>query len=306
MALKPTVATDDAFQAAAKVPGCRYASDRSLLFQGDVREVLKNLSASGLQVDCIVTSPPYYGQRDYGIEGQLGHEAHPREFIETLRQVFDLCRPLLSDTGSLWVNLGDTYWSGKGAHKSHETKQSARRFGLRPQDLPGDGRWTRPKQQLLIPHRLAIALQDDGWLVRNDNVWIKPSPVPDQVRDRCSVSHEYVFHFVKSRWYYFDREVVGRPQSSGKVLPPLDTWSVRTAAGRGRHRASFSEELVRIPIMGTTPKNGVVLDPFNGSGTSTAFAAKNGFRSIGIDLSHEYTELAMARLAAAERSNPIV
>jgi hypothetical protein len=118
------------------------------------------------------------------------------------------------------VNIGDTFWSGKGAHKSSEKKQSARRFGLRPQDLPGDGRWARPKQLLLIPHRFAIAMQEAGWLVRNDNVSVKPNPIPDQVRDRCSASHEYVFHFTKSRWYYFNRTPVGRKTAGGGTLPP--------------------------------------------------------------------------------------
>ena len=194
---------------------------------GDVKQCLRHLIDLGVVVDCIVTSPPYYGQRDYDIDGQIGLEDHPSQFIDHLVEVFDLCRKVLRDTGSLWINIGDTYWSGKGAHKSGEVKQGARRFGLRPQDKPGDGKWTRPKQLLLIPHRLAIALQDDGWLVRNDVVWVKPYPVPDQVRDRCSISHEYVFHLTKSRWYYFDQQSVGRRLQSGRILPPLDTWVER-------------------------------------------------------------------------------
>jgi site-specific DNA-methyltransferase (adenine-specific) len=218
----------------------------------------------------------------------MGLEDHPEEFVNTLIEVFNLCGQLLHPTGSLWVNIGDTYWSGKGAHKSGESKQGARRFGIRPQDRPGDGTWSRPKQLLLIPHRLAIGMQDRGWLVRNDNVWVKPNPVPDQVRDRCSVSHEYVFHFTRSRWYYFDRMPVGRRSKSGSVLPPLDTWTVPPAAGNGRHRASFSTELIRIPILATTPPNGIVLDPFNGSGTTTAFAKSQGFRAIGIELNETY------------------
>ena len=202
-------------------------------------------------------------------------------------KVFELCWELLRDTGSLWVNLGDTYWSGKGAHRSAEAKQSARRFGVRPQDLPGDGSWARPKQLLLIPHRFAIGMQDSGWLVRNDNVWVT-NPVPDQVRDRCSISHEYVFHFTKSRWYYFNRIPVGRSARNGGVLPPLDTWVVPPARGNGSHKAQFSEELLRIPILATTPPEGIVLDPFNGSGTSTLYARKQGFRSIGIDIHEGY------------------
>lgn len=136
-----------------------YFSDNlSLVFNGDVTKMLQHLVNEGVKVDCIVTSPPFYGQRDYGVDGQIGLEETPQQFIDSLVEVFELCGQLLSETGSVWVNLGDTYWSGKGAHKSNEAKQSARRFGARPQDGPGDGQWARPKQLLLIPHRFAIAM----------------------------------------------------------------------------------------------------------------------------------------------------
>ena len=263
-----------------------------MLFHGEVRDVLRQLVDAGTQVDCIVTSPPFYGQRDYGVDGQIGLEPDPLAFLAALVETFGLCRTLLRGTGSLWVNLGDTYWSGKGAAKGKEAKQGARRFGARPQDYTGDKRWTRPKQLLLIPHRFSIAMQDAGWLVRNDNIWVKPNPIPDQVRDRCSVSHEHVFHFTKERWYYFDRMAVGRETPSGRVLPPLDTWAILPSKGNKVHRASFPEELVRLPILATTPTGGVVLDPFNGSGTSTFFARKCGFRGIGIDLNLEYCKYA--------------
>lgn len=290
-ALHPQVTPQSKFTDPQLSERSYYADDKAIVLREDVRGGLRRLIDAGIKVDCIVTSPPYYGQRDYGYDGQLGLEEHPQQFIDNLVEVFELCWQVLSDTGSLWINIGDTYWSGKGAHKSGEAKQGARRFGIRPQDRPGDGKWARPKQLLLIPHRLAIALQDTGWLARNDNVWVKQNPVPDQVRDRCSISHEYVFHFTKSRWYYFDRHPVGRKQEkTGRVLPPLDTWDARTAAGNGKHRAAFSQELVRIPVLSTTPENGIVLDPFNGSGTSMLFARKNGFRSIGIDLSEDYCE----------------
>ncbi|GAA1817379.1 DNA-methyltransferase [Nesterenkonia flava] len=306
-ALKPTpanralnpIATPQTFFTEGELPeAAHYADDRSMIFKGEVLSELQRLIDSGIQVDTIVTSPPYYGQRDYGESDQIGLEEHPRQFIDRLTEVFDLCRQVLKDTGSLWINIGDTYWSGKGAHKSAERKQGARRFGIRPQDRPGDGVWTRPKQLLLVPHRLAIALQDDGWLVRNDNVWVKPNPIPDQVRDRSSVSHEYVFHLTKNRWYYYDRHPVGRQMPSGSILPPLDTWTANPARGRSSHRAAFSEDLVRTPILATTPPGGVVLDPFNGSGTTMAFARRHGFRSIGIDISEEYCDYAADRLKA--------
>lgn len=296
-ALHPVILDQGVFADQNLARSAYYADDHSLILNDDVKSGLQRLIDAKVKVNCIVTSPPYYGQRDYGVDGQYGLETDPQSFIDRLGEVFEMCWEVLEDNGSLWINIGDTYWSGKGAHKSSETKQSARRFGRRPQDAPGDGVWTRPKQLLLIPHRLAIALQDQGWIVRNDNVWVKPNPVPDQVRDRCSISHEYVFHLTKSRWYYFNRHAVGRPQPSGSVLPPIDTWSIPTATRpKTNHRASFSEELVRIPILATTPTNGVVLDPFNGTGTTMAFARQNGFRSIGIDLKEDYCAHAADRL----------
>jgi site-specific DNA-methyltransferase (cytosine-N4-specific) len=279
-----------------------YADDHTLILEGDVAQSLRRIAEAKIQVDCIVTSPPFYGQRDYEHGDQLGLEDHPGEFIDSLVEVFRLCRPVLRDTGSLWVNLGDTYWSGKGQHRSREPKQGARRFGVRPQDKRGDGLWARPKQLLLVPHRFAIAMQDDGWIVRNDNVWVKPNPIPDQVRDRCSISHEYVFHFTMQRWYFFDRPQVARCMPNGKRLPPLDTWEVPPAKGNGIHRAAFSEDLIKIPILATTPAGGIVLDPFCGSGTSLSFARRHGFRSIGLDLKPEFCALSKSAVEMAARA----
>lgn len=274
-----------------------YCDDTTIILQKDVRDGLRLLADARVKVNCVVTSPPFYGQRDYEVERQIGLESHPSEFIQSLADVFDLAGTVLADNGSLWVNIGDTYWSGKGEHRSGESKQTARRFGIRPQDKKGDGKWCVPKQLLLIPHRFAIEMQDRGWLVRNDNVWVKPNPIPDQVRDRCSISHEYVFHLVKERWYYFDKNSVGRISDTGVILPPLDTWQLAPARRQvGRHKARFSEELVRIPILTTTPPRGVILDPFAGSGTSLVLARKHGFRAIGIDAKRDYCELMVEQL----------
>lgn len=290
-ALVPKLASPEAFGNAALRKVAYYADDNVLILNMDVREAMKHLAKAGVVVNCMVTSPPFYGQRDYGAEGQIGLEEHPKQFIESLVACFEAAKPVLAENGSLWVNLGDTYWSGKGEHRSGESKQSARRFGLRPQDKTGDGLLCKPKQLLLIPHRFAIAMQDAHWLVRNDNVWVKPNPIPDQVRDRCSMSHEYVFHMVKERWYYFNKDLVGRKSESGaSILPPADTWEIAPARNSHKHKARFSEELVRIPILSTTPPGGVVLDPFGGSGTSLVFARKHGFRAIGIDIKREFCE----------------
>lgn len=299
-AMHPHVMSEDVFSSQKLRKHAFYADDNAIVFNMEVNQALDLLAKHKILANCIVTSPPFYGQRDYEVDGQIGLEEHPSQFIEKLVEIFGRCSPVLAQNGSLWINIGDTYWSGKGEHKSGEAKQNARRFGIRPQDRKGDGKWCVPKQLLLIPHRLAIALQDTGWVVRNDNVWLKPNPIPDQVRDRCSISHEYIFHFVKERWYYFDKNVVGRPTESGSVLPPLDTWEVTPAYGlQNGHKARFSEELLRIPILSTTPARGVVLDPFAGSGTSLIFARKHGFRCIGIDIKKEFCELMKDRLLEA-------
>jgi site-specific DNA-methyltransferase (cytosine-N4-specific) len=299
-AMHPYVLSEEIFRSGSLREAAYYHDEAAIVLHMDVRDGLKLLASSGVQVNCIVTSPPFYGQRDYEVDRQIGLEPHPSEFIEALADVFDIARDVLADNGSLWVNIGDTYWSGKGEHRSGEAKQSARRFGIRPQDKKGDGEWCVPKQLLLIPHRFAIKMQERDWLVRNDNVWVKPNPIPDQVRDRCSMSHEYVFHFVKERWYYFDKNRVGRPTDTGTILPPLDTWEIAAVRGQAsRHKARFSEELVRIPILSTTPAWGVVLDPFAGSGTSLMLARRNGFRAIGIDANEDYCRLMVEQLRAA-------
>ncbi|MDX2106216.1 MAG: site-specific DNA-methyltransferase [Candidatus Melainabacteria bacterium] len=301
LAMTPVVVPRELFISRKIRKYAYYSDENSLVFNMDVNEALDILTKYDIKVNCIVTSPPFYGQRDYEVDGQIGLEEHPREFIEKLVEIFQHCGEILADNGSLWVNLGDTYWSGKGEHKSGEAKQSARRFGCRPQDKKGDGGLCKPKNLLLIPHRFAIAMQDLGWLVRNDNVWLKPNPIPDQVRDRCSISHEYVFHFVKERWYYFDRDAVGRRSSRGSILPPLDTWEVPAVKGQVNHKARFSEELVRVPIDATTPPGGVVLDPFAGSGTSLVYARKQGYRCIGIDIKPEFCDLMVDQLKALRR-----
>lgn len=279
----------------SQVQQASYYSDSStIVLMGDALEALGNLAAWGIKIDCIVTSPPFYGQRDYGVRGQIGLEDNPADYIIHLVKVFNACIPILKPTGSVWVNLGDTYWSGRGEHRSGEDKQTARRFGLRPQDKRRPGPWTRAKQLLLIPHRFAISMQEHNWIVRNDNVWVKPNPIPDQVRDRCSMSHEYVFHFVRNRFYYFIRENVGRQSRQQTILPPLDTWIVPPTRGGNGHKAAFSEELISIPLRATCPPNGVVLDPFVGSGTTLVLAKKLGMRGIGIDIKSDYCDLTVA------------
>jgi site-specific DNA-methyltransferase (adenine-specific) len=267
------------------VASCYFASPPVTLYSGDASAILATLPANS--VDCIVTSPPYYGQRDYGVAGQIGLEQHPQHYIDKLVNIFYHAKRALKPTGSLWVNIGDTYWSGKGRPKGDDLKQKHRRF-LRPQDAAGPRPLCTPKQLLLIPHRFAIAMQDDGWIVRNDNVWHKTNPTPDPVDDRSASAHEYVFHFVKNRRYYYNQEAVAVQSKGNKeTKAPPSVWTITSASTFKKHIAVFPEELVRIPIHATLPPDGVLLDPFCGSATTLIYALRHqlGAHLIGIDIS---------------------
>lgn len=274
-----------------------FSSPFATLYKGDAVSLLALMEANS--VDCIVTSPPYYGQRDYEVDGQIGLEEHPKDFINKLVEVFRHAWRVLKPTGSLWVNIGDTYWSGKGKAHSVDLKQKNRRF-KRPQDKTGERPWCTPKQLLLIPHRFAIAMQDEGWVVRNDNIWQKPAPTPDPVNDRCALTHEYVFHFVKQRKYYFDAAAVAVPSNGKrKTKTPSSVWVVSTESSHGKkHKAVFPEELVKLPILATCPPEGILLDPFCGSGTAllVALTYGQGRKAIGIDISQAALEEAKTLL----------
>ncbi len=255
------------------------------LYRGDALKIIRQLPDEF--VDCVVSSPPYYGQRDYGVKAQIGLELQPQAYIQKLVNVFSEVKRILKPGGSVWVNIGDTYWSGKGRSHGVDKKQKNRRF-LRPQDRTGVRPLCTPKQLLLIPHRFAIAMQEAGWIVRNDNIWNKMNPTPDPTRDRSSSSHEYVFHFVKSRRYYYNFKKVAVPSNGQKKeKSPASVWNVATATNFKKHIAVFPPGLIRIPVLSSLPKKGVLLDPFCGSGTALEFALeqKIGKRLIGIDVS---------------------
>ncbi|HEX8176642.1 MAG TPA: site-specific DNA-methyltransferase [Pyrinomonadaceae bacterium] len=262
-----------------------FESPQVCLYRGDAEDILK--SFPNAFVDCIVTSPPYYGQRDYKVQAQIGLEEHPQQYIDRLVSVFREAQRVLKPTGSLWVNLGDTYWSGKGRPHGVDTKQKNRRF-LRPQDKSGPRPLCTPKQLLLIPHRFAIAMQEEGWIVRNDNVWFKVNPTPDPAVDRSAAAHEYMFHFVLQRRYYYNWKAVAVPSNGDrKTKSPPSVWQIPTTTNFKKHIAVFPEALVRIPILATLPARGILLDPFCGSATALSFALaqRRGRRAIGVDIS---------------------
>ena len=190
-----------------------YSDETVTLYHGDSLAVLRELPDQS--VDCCVTSPPYFGLRDYGSEGQYGLEASPAEYVETMRALFSEVRRVLADDGTLWLNLGDTYYSGKGAAVGPDKKQPARRGYVRPVDKSGAD-WAKPKSLLGIPWRVAFALQDDGWILRNEIIWSKPNAMPESVTDRLSTRHEHLFMLTKSRRYWFDLD----PIREEVVYPP--------------------------------------------------------------------------------------
>ena len=306
--------------------------DAHKILIGDCIESMRSLP--GKSVQCCVTSPPYYGLRDYGVGGQIGLEETPAEFISKLVAVFEEVRRVLRDDGTAWVNMGDSY--------------------------------SRDKQLMMMPARLAIAMQDDGWYLRQDIIWNKQNPMPESVRDRCTKSHEYIFLLSKKRNYYFDQQAITEPltqssvdrlaqagweeqQGSDRVpgktngamkavgglrskrnsfsretkatagehgqsaqhRPGRDdidydqsrnkrsVWTVATARFKGAHFATFPPDLIRPCILAGSPRGGVILDPFGGAGTTGMVAMQEGRRSLLCELNPDYAALARARLDQA-------
>ncbi len=313
-----------------------FADEQTTLYLGDSLEVLRTLPDGS--VNACVTSPPYFRLRDYGEEGQYGLEASPAEYVETMRAVFAEVRRVLADDGTLWLNLGDSYVSkppgnvrgvsdATGLHggrisdasrdrlaAGHGSKSDTTKFGLREKNLIG------------VPWRVALALQDDGWILRSDVIWWKASGMPESITDRPSRRHEHVFLLAKSPRYWFDLDPIREPHAettvaaaSRKRIPyaapgqrpnaktrgmhesgpnPGDVWSVATQPFSEAHFAVMPLTLAERCVTTACKPGGVVLDPFSGSGTTGLAAAKHGRKYVGIDLNAEYLDLSLrTRLA---------
>lgn len=265
-----------------------YSDPAVALHHGDSLEVMQEMPSES--VNCIVTSPPYYSQRDYEVEGQYGLEESPDDYIKNLRQVFAEAQRVLVKDGSLWLNLGDSRYAGRGTPgpNSADRKQRNRKGWRRPLDQTGQP-WARPKALLGIPWRLADALAGDGWIIRNAIIWRKTNPVPDPTRDRFPATYETVFLAVKSRFYHFDRD---EARKYGEV------WDIAAPATPHGHPAPMAPEVIRRCIEVGSKLGDVVLDPFAGSCTTGQVALDRGRRFVGIDLRKDYLELGMrTRLA---------
>ncbi len=302
---------------------------------GDALKILKELPDES--IDCIITSPPYWRLRDYGVSGQLGLEKTPEEYVAKMVEIFREIKRCLKKEGTCWLNLGDSY-NGGGRGGIGCENASLKQFtntgtltmpklikapGLKPKDLVG------------IPWRVAFALQQDGWYLRQDIIWHKPNPMPESVTDRCTKSHEYIFLLAKSPKYYFDNEAIREPlkipyevlikdkrgkenktehakvggmnhggnKTLGECINPngrnkRSVWTITTKPFKEAHFATFPEDLIVPMVLAGCPKNGTVLDPFMGSGTTAVVAKKLGRNFIGIDLNPKYVKMAEERIKA--------
>jgi DNA modification methylase len=289
---------------------------------GDSLELLKTIDDECVQT--CVTSPPYWGLRDYGNDAQLGLEPTPEQYVQNMVQMFREVRRVLKKDGTLWLNLGDSYarvggdnrdagrhWDGRENNPNTSHNRYASDIGLKPKDLVG------------IPWRVALALQADGWYLRQDIIWHKTNPMPESVTDRCTKSHEYIFLMTKSSQYYYDHEAIkevtnktggnprvfGSKNQSGTLRQDIgrefvddgtrnkrSVWTVPTKPYTGAHFAVFPDELIKPCVLAGSAKGDIVLDPFFGSGTTGLVALRSRRRFIGIELNPEYVKIANERL----------
>jgi len=244
------------------------------VYLGDAKVVLNNLPAN--KFHCVVTSPPYYWLRDYGVEGQIGLEWTISEYVQAIAGVMDQVKRVLASSGVLFLNIGDTYYSGKGQSQGTDRKSSKRRFGLRAVDASGLG--VPMKSMIGIPWRVGLEMIDRGWILRSTIIWDRLHALPESVRDRPGRTYEYIFMFVKSRKYYFNQHALGGQKE--------DVWTIsaRPRLTPGISTAPFPDELAQKCIDVGCPQGGSVLDPFAGSGTTLRIALENGRTATGIDI----------------------
>ena len=266
-------------------------SGGSHIFTGDAVSVLQQLPDQ--IASCIVTSPPYWGLRDYNIACQIGLEPLLDDYIKALVSVFHEARRVLRDNGTFWLNIGDGYTSGNRKWRAPDKKNPARAMNVRPDTPKG----LKPKDLLGIPWRLAFALQQDGWYLREDIIWNKPNAMPESVKDRPSKSHEYIFLLSKSENYFYDSESIKEDACNGKKRNKRSVWDVNIQGFNGAHFATFPIDLILPCIKAGSQENDYVLDPFFGAGTVGVACNMLKRKYIGIELNPAYVAIAQNRLA---------
>ena len=300
---------------------------KDTILYGDCRETLKNLT--NLSIQTCITSPPYYGLRDYGgEESQIGQEQTPEDYINELVEVFRVVRDKLKDDGTLWINIGDSYYNYRPSKGKSYPKQTVSKT---KQDLPDysskrNNKLSNLKEKDLIgiPWMLAFALRQDGWYLRQDIIWHKPNPMPESVRDRCTKSHEYIFLLSKNRKYYYDNEAIKEPvkkdwgtrnrdqgkyHNEGTGLQPhsgltksyttknkRSVWSITNKPYNQAHFATFPPDLIEPCILAGSKEGDLVLDPFMGSGTTAMVSKQHQRYYIGCELHNNYSDLIDKRL----------
>lgn len=265
-------------------------STKSKVYHGDALEVLANLPSATCQT--AITSPPYWGLRDYELPGQLGSEDSVDDYIDKLVTVFHELRRVLRDDGTFWLNLGDCYTSGGRTWRAPDKKNPARAMSYRPPTPEG----LKPKDLVGVPWRVAMALQNDGWYLRSEIIWHKPNPHPESVRDRPTRAHETIFLLSKSERYYYDYEAIRVRGVNGKPRNKRSVWTVQTEPVKEAHFATYPTKLIEPCILAGSKKGDFVIDPFLGSGTTGIVAALHDRNFIGIELKMEYIEIAQTRL----------
>ena len=262
----------------------------SVIIEGDVHLALSRLPSDSVQ--CVVTSPPYWGLRDYGIAGQIGLEPTLAGFIQSLTIIFAEVKRVLRPDGILWLNIGDGYTSGNRGWRAPDKKNPNRAMNVRPDNPPG----LKDKDLLGIPWRLAFALQENGWYLRSDLIWHKPNVMPESVKDRPTRAHEYLFMLTKADRYRYNHEAVKEPAEDGRRRNRRSVWNINTTNSGGSHIAAFPQALVEPCILASTEPGEFVLDPFFGSGTVGLVAERMKRRYVGIELNPVYVAEAVAAL----------
>ena len=312
--------------------------------QGDVFDKLKELDDNS--IDCVVTSPPYWGLRDYGVPGQLGLEPTYQEHIKNIVEFFRIMKPKLKDSATVWLNYGDSYAATINGTKVKDQIKNKVQFAGKYL-IKGDDRtfrdkpfstiqgFLKPKDLVMIPNRIAIALQEDGWWIRSEIIWHKPNPMPESVRDRPTSAHEKIWLITKSKKYYYDADAIREPctestkqryksgwngnekrdyvsgkqnhfskyigtekskQDALKGKNKRNVWTITTKSCKEAHFATFPKDLIEPCIKAGCPEGGVVLDPFGGSGTTGIVAKSLNRTAILIELNPSYIEIAKKRI----------